>query len=160
MRFHFPCFFLLGSFLCHAELPACLYYILTHDTPFQHLSGYSLLLLLVRLLACCLLPALLSFSFLQRLLPVGCRVLTGFCLASYRGVGVGCEAPLLRSISPIFSDGFCAPQIFYSSASTGLQGGLVSWYPLSPLLLRRRYSSRKRNNRPLDQSPSERSILS
>ena len=37
---------------------------------------------------------------------------------------------------------------------------IMSWYPLSPLLLRRRYSSKKRNNRPLAQSPSEWSILS
>ena len=69
---------------------------------------------------------------------------------------MGCEAPHLRSISP---DGFCALLIFYASASTGLQGGLVSWYPLSPLLLRRRYSSRNRNKRPLAQSPSEQSIF-
>ena len=47
-------------------------------------------------------PALLSFSFLRCLLPVGSRILPGFCLASYRGVGVGCEAPNLRSISPNF----------------------------------------------------------
>ena len=75
-----------------------------------------------------------------------CFLLAGFCLASYRGVGVGCETPHLRSISPNFPYVFCALLIFYASASTGLQGGLVSWYPLSPLLLRRRYSSRKRNN--------------
>ena len=73
---------------------------------------------------------------------------------------MGCEAPHLRSISPNFPDGLCALLIYYASASTGLQGGLVSCYPLSPLVLRRRYSSRKRNNRPLAQSPSERSILS
>ena len=152
--------FLLGPFLTHAELPAYLYYILTHGAAFEHLSGYLLLLLLVRLLACCLLSALLSFSFFRWLLPVGCRFLTGFCLVSYRGVGVGCEAPHLRSISPNFPDGFWALLSFYASASTGLQGGLVSWYHLSPLLLRRRYYSRKRNNRPLAQSPSERSILS
>ena len=114
----------------------------------------------VRLLACCLLPALLPFSFLRCLLPVGCRFLPGFCLASYRGAGVECEAPHLRSISPNFPDGFCALLIFYVCASTGLHGGLVSWYLLSLLLMMRRYSSRKRNNRPLAQSPSERSILS
>ena len=34
--------------------------------------------------------------------------------------------------------GFCTLLIFYASASTGLQGGLVSWYPFSSLLLRRR----------------------
>ena len=73
---------------------------------------------------------------------------------------MGCEAPHFRSISPIFPDGFCALLIFYAFVSTGLHGGLVSWFPLSPVLLRRRYSSRKRNNRPLAQSPSERSILS
>ena len=73
---------------------------------------------------------------------------------------MGCEAPHLPSIYPNFPDGLCALPIFYASASTGLQGGLVSWYPLSPLLLRRRYSSRMRNSRPLAQSPSERSILS
>ena len=73
---------------------------------------------------------------------------------------MGCEAPHLRSISPNFPDGFCALLIFCACASTGLQGGLVSWYPLSPLLLRRRYSSKKRNNRPLAQSPPERIILS
>ena len=74
------------------------------------------------LLACCPLPALLSFSFLRRLLPVGCRFLTCFCLASYRGVGVGCEAPHLRSISsPNFPHGFCALLILYASASTGFQ---------------------------------------
>ena len=102
-------------------------------------------LLLVRLLACCLLPALLSFSFLRCLLPVGCGFLTGFCLASYRGVGVGCEAPHLRSVSPKFLDGFCALLISYASASIyGPSGGLVSCYPLSPLLLRRRYSLRGR----------------
>ena len=106
-----------------------------------------LLLLLVRLLAC------------RPLLPVDLRFLADSCLASYIGVGVGCEAPHLRSISPIFLDGFCALLIFYASASTGLQGGLVSWYPLPPLLLRR-YSSRKTNNRPLAQSPPEPSILS
>ena len=41
--------------------------------------------------------------------------------ASYRGVGLGCEAPHLRSVSPKFPDGFCALLIFYASASTGLQ---------------------------------------
>ena len=69
--------------------------ILAHGTAFYHLSDYLLFLLLVRLLACCLLPALLSFSFLRCLLPVGCRFLTDFRLASHRGVGVGCEAPRL-----------------------------------------------------------------
>ena len=88
------------------------------------------------------------------------QILTGFCLASYRGGGVGCEAPHLRSISPNFPDGFCALLIFYASAYTGLQGGLVSWDPLSPLVLRRRHSSGKMNNRPLAQSSSERGILS
>ena len=48
---------------------------------------------------------------------------------------MGCEAPHLRSISPNFPDGFCALLIFYASSSTDLQGGLVSWYPLSPLLV-------------------------
>ena len=38
--------FLLGPFLTHAELPAYLYYILTHGAAFEHLSGYLLLLLL------------------------------------------------------------------------------------------------------------------
>ena len=122
----FSLFFLLGPCLSHGELPAYLHYILTHGTPFEHLSGYLLLPLLVRLQACCLWPALLSFSFFRCLLPVGCRFLTGFSLASYRGVGVGCEAPHLRSISPNFPGGFCALLIFYASESTGLQGGLVS----------------------------------
>ena len=72
---------------------------------------------------------------------------------------MGCEAPHLPSIYPNFPDGLCALPIFYASASTGLQGGLVSWYSLSLLSLRRRYSSRKRSNCPLAQSPSERSIL-
>ena len=72
---------------------------------------------------------------------------------------MGFEALHLRSISPNFPHVFCALLIFYASASTGLQGGLVSWYPLPPLLLRR-YSSRKTNNRPLAQSPPEPSILS
>ena len=57
---------------------------------------------------------------------------------------MGCEALNLRSISPNFPDGFCALLIFNASAYTGLRGGLVSWYTISPLLLRRRYSSRKR----------------
>ena len=53
---------------------------------------------------------------------------------------MGCEAPHLRPVSSNFPDGFCALLIFYASASMDLQGGLVSWDPLSPLLLRRRYS--------------------
>ena len=73
---------------------------------------------------------------------------------------MGCEGPHLRSISPKFPYAFCALLIFCASASTGLQGGLVSLYILSSLSLRRRYSSRKRNNRPLAQRPSARSILS
>ena len=85
-----------------------------------------LFLVLVRLLACCRLPELLSFSFLRCLLPAGCRFKTGFCLASYRGVGVGCEAAHLRSISSNFPDAFNALLIFYASTSTGLQGGFVS----------------------------------
>ena len=84
--------------------------------------------------------AILLFSFVRCLLSVCCRFLTDFCLASCRRVGVGCEAPQLLSISPSLPDGFCALLIFYASASTGLQGGLVSWYSLSPLLLRKRYS--------------------
>ena len=55
--------------------------------------------------------------FFRCLLPAGCRFLTGLCLASYRGVGVGCEAPHLRSISPKFPHGFCALLISYASAS-------------------------------------------
>ena len=102
------------------------------------LSGSLISLLLVRPLACRLLPALVSFSFLRCMLPVGRCFLTGFRLASYRGVEVGCESPHLRSISPNFPDGFCILLLFY--ASTTLQGGLVSWYPLSPLQLRRRGS--------------------
>ena len=35
--------------------------------------------------------------------------LTGFRLASYRSVGMGCGAPYLRSISQNFLDGFCTP---------------------------------------------------
>ena len=88
------------------------------------------------------------------------QILNRVFLVSYRGVGVGYQAPHLRSISPNFPGGFCAFMIFYASASMGLQGGLVSWYLLSLLFLRRRYSSRKKNKLPLVQSPSERSILS
>ena len=81
-----------------------------------------------------LLP-LLSFSFLRCLLPAGFRFLTGFRLVSYRGVGVGCEAPRLRSISPNFPDGFCTLLVFYASAYMVLQGGLVPWYPRFPSIV-------------------------
>ena len=50
---------------------------------------------------------------------------------------MGCEAPHLRSISPNFPDGFYTLLIFYASASTVLQGGLVSWYLLSPLFVQK-----------------------
>ena len=47
---------------------------------------------------------------------------------------MGCEEPHLRSISQNFLDGFSTLLIFYVSASTTLQGGLVLWYPRSPIL--------------------------
>ena len=90
----FPLFLLLGHLLSPAEWPAHLRLpcgrtpIATGQTfwrtaPIEHSSRFFLLsLLLVRPLACCLLPALLSFSFLRCLLPVGCRFSTSFRLAS------------------------------------------------------------------------------
>ena len=48
---------------------------------------------------------------------------------------MGCEAPHLRSIPPNFPGGFCTFLVFYASASTVHQGGLVSWYPLPPLFV-------------------------
>ena len=157
-------FFLLGDlFLAvHAELPAYLplscsplgrYIRARHSVSI--ISGFLRSLRLVRPLACCLLPALLPFSFLRCLPPVGCRFLTRFRVASYRSVGVSCEAPHLLSISPSFpDDGFCTLLIFYVSAYTVLQGGLVSWYRRSPSIIVEEalfFSSWMKNNRPLAQ---------
>ena len=89
-----------------------------------------LFLVLVRLLACCRLPELLSFSFLRCLLPAGCSFLTGFCLASSRGVGAGCEGPHLQSVSSNFLDGIRTLLFFFASASiygpSGWACGMVS----------------------------------
>ena len=59
-------------------------------------------------------------------------------------MGVGCEAPHLRSIYPNFPDGFCTLLIFYASSSTVFQGGLVSLYPLSPLFVKEALFLRER----------------
>ena len=146
----FSFFVLLGPFLRHPGLtaylplscgrtPTATGQAFWRTAPYLVLrsiiSGSLLSQLLVRPLARCPLPALLSFSnsCLRGLLPVGCRFLTGFRLESCRGVGVGCGARHLRSISPIFPDGFCTLLIFYASAYyTVLQGGLVTWYPRFP----------------------------
>ena len=113
--------------------------------PFSIRSGSLLSLLLLRSLVCCPLADLLSCSFLRCLLSVGCRLLTGFRLASYRGVAMGCKAPHLRSICPKFPDGFCTLLMFYMhlhmhlhirSFTVGLRHGI----PVPPLLLRRRCS--------------------
>ena len=163
----FRCFFLLGHFLSHAELPTYLSLLPCGKTPiaigqifWRTAHPFSTFLIIC---FCYFWFVFWLVAFCQRYYRLVffdvCFLLAGFCLASYRGVGVGCETPHLRSISPNFPYVFCALLIFYASASTGLQGGLVSWYPLPPLLLRR-YSSRKTNNRPLAQSPPEPSILS
>ena len=68
------------------------------------------------------------------------QILTGFRLAIIEVWEGVCEVPYLRSISPNFPDGFSAFLIFYASAYTALQGGLVLWYLPVPLyLMRRRY---------------------
>ena len=50
-----------------------------------------------------------------------------------RGVGVGCEVPHLRPVIRILQIVFVNAWVFYESAYTVLQGGLVLWYPLSPV---------------------------
>ena len=113
MLFHFRCFFswdfylallnCLRTFHCLVVAPRSpLGRYFAHDTHFALFLvrcfpyfGFILRLLLP-------LPALLSFVFLRYLLSVACKFITGFRFASYRGVGVGCEAPHLRSISPKF----------------------------------------------------------
>ena len=80
------------------------------------------------------------FFFFRRLFPVGCRFLAGFRLASYTGVGMGCEAPRLRSILRIFefsgwilypSDFLCICILYGPS----YQVRLVSWYPRFPCIV-------------------------
>ena len=48
-------------------------------------------------------------------------------------MGVGCEAPHIRPISPIFPGVFRTLLIFYASPYAALQGGLVSGIPVSSL---------------------------
>ena len=48
---------------------------------------------------------------------------------------MGCEAPHLQSISPNFPDGVSTLLIFYASAYTVLEGGIVSWYLRLPSIV-------------------------
>ena len=141
MLFHFRCFFswdfylallnCLRTFHCLVVAPRSpLGRYFAHDTHFALFLvrcfpyfGFILRLLLP-------LPALLSFVFLRYLLSVACKFITGFRFASYRGVGVGCEAPHLRSISPNFAGRILfRPKFLCICIYSAFQGGLVSWYP-------------------------------
>ena len=52
-----------------------------------------------------------------------------------RGLGVGCEALHLRSIPPNSQDGLGPPDISMNlHIYTALQGALVLWYPISPVV--------------------------
>ena len=167
----FPLFLLLGPFLSPAEWPAHLRLpcgrtpiatgqIFWRAAPIEHYFRFFLLsLLLVRPLACCLLPALLSSRFLRCLLPVGCSFLPAFAtqvievwewVVKHRTFD-----PFLRTFPVDFVPSWFSMHVYLRS----LGAGLCNCIPVSPLLLRR-YSFVGEDNRPLDQSTSERSKLS
>ena len=88
----------------------------------------------------------------------------GFRLASYRSVGVSCEAPYLRSISQIFLDGFSPLLIsmhlhvhpFKVGLCHGIHNGLchgIQDRSRFPLLPRRRVSDETRHANNLHKTP-------
>ena len=82
-------------------------------------------------MACCLLPALLSFSFLRHLLPVGCRFFTVFCLASFRGMGEWVVKPRIFDLLRV-SGCILYPPDFLCTCIYGLSGWacvMVSPFP-------------------------------
>ena len=124
----FHCF-LLGRFLTHAELPAYRSLLPCGKTPIARSPLGRYFWRTARRLAPFWLIAFLHLRFVFRLVVfcsryyrlvffeicfpyIGCRFITGFRLAIYRGVGVGCEAQYLRSLSPNFPDGFCTLLIY------------------------------------------------
>ena len=82
--------------------------------------------------------------------------LTGFRLAGYRGVGVGCEAPYLRSIFQKFLDEFftllrISMHLHIQPFKVGLCHGIQ--YPVSPLLSRMRVCDETRQTSNIHNSP-------
>ena len=152
MLLHFHLFSSSGTFLIHDDLPAypslscrktpiAIGQILWHTTSTFLVTCFSYLWFV-----CWLVVFFARFITIYQVvffdicfLYKGCTFLTGVRLASYSLEVL--EWVVKRSIFDPFLQifrGFCTLLIFYASASTGLQGGLVSWYPFSPLLLRRR----------------------
>ena len=98
--------------------------------------------------------------FGTNLLPtVGCSFfcLSGFRLASYRGVGVGCEAPYLRYISQKNLDGLCTLLLSKHLCIHPFKVGLChgnNGLPVSPLLSRTRVSDETRLTTYLNNPPA------
>ena len=89
--------------------------------------------------------------------------LPGFRLTSYRGVGGGCEAQYLRSISQNFLDGFCTLLISMHLHILPFRVGLchgIHGIPVSPLLLRWRVSDETRIEQIIIAPPGSQNSLS